>query len=100
MTPTATMPATTMALATSTETLDPPLGNWPGHATLPVSDAVMSVPRAPSFFIVRAGPSSVNNDSDLSVARVAKDEAFAKLRAQIASFAELTGRKIPVVVDP
>jgi len=35
-----------MAVATSTETVDPPLGSWPGHATLPVSDVVISV-RAP-----------------------------------------------------
>jgi hypothetical protein len=56
------MSATTMAVATMTETEDPP-GSWPGHAALPVPDVAMSVSvhapgvvRAPRFFIVQAGP--------------------------------------------
>jgi hypothetical protein len=37
------MSATTMAVATRTETVDPPAVRSPGHAALPVSDAVISV---------------------------------------------------------
>jgi hypothetical protein len=37
------MSATTMAVATTTETLEPPPVSWPGQAALPVSDAAMSV---------------------------------------------------------
>jgi hypothetical protein len=52
------MSATTMAVATSTETLEPPPRS--GKAALPVPDAAMSVHAwgaAPSdFLIVQAGP--------------------------------------------
>jgi hypothetical protein len=55
------MSATTMAVATMTETVDPPPGSRTGHAALPVSDAVMpvhtwGVRRARDFSIVQAGP--------------------------------------------
>jgi hypothetical protein len=42
-TPTPTMSATTMAVATITETVDPPPGSRPGHGALSVSDAAISV---------------------------------------------------------
>jgi hypothetical protein len=50
-----------MAVATITETVDPPPGSRLGHAALPVSDAVMpvhawGVRHALDFFIVQAGP--------------------------------------------
>src|SRR6476659_4937062 len=63
------MSATTIAVATSTETVDPPLGNWPGHATLPVSDAVMSVPAplvSSSCSPAPINSSNVNNDLTLA----------------------------------
>jgi hypothetical protein len=41
-TPTPTMSATTMAIATTTETVEPPPGLGPDHAALPVSVAAMS----------------------------------------------------------
>jgi hypothetical protein len=58
-TPTPTMSATTMAVATITETVDPPPGSRPGHAAVPVSDAAMPVHIwgvAPACFIVQADP--------------------------------------------
>src|SRR5713101_6755307 len=67
-TPTPTMSATTMAVATSTETVDLPLGSWPGHATLPVSDVVMSVHTPLIFSSCRPAPinsTNVNNDLNL-----------------------------------
>jgi hypothetical protein len=55
-TPTPTMSATTMAVATSTETVEPLPGSRLGHAALPVLDDAISVytpgHRAPDFFIV------------------------------------------------
>jgi len=50
------MSATTIAVATTTETEDPPPRSRPGHAALPASDAAMSV-RIQGFsptFIVQA----------------------------------------------
>src|SRR6476646_7984477 len=41
-TPTPTMSATTIAVATSTETVAPLAGSEPGHAALPVSDVAIS----------------------------------------------------------
>jgi hypothetical protein len=60
-TPTPTMSATTMAVATKTETVDPLPGSRPGHAALPVSDVAMpvhtwGVHHAHDFLIVQAGP--------------------------------------------
>jgi hypothetical protein len=43
------MSATTIEVATMTETVDAPPGSRPGHAALPVPDAVMSGP-CPQFF--------------------------------------------------
>src|SRR3954454_1381322 len=37
------MSATTIAVATMTETVEPQKGSRPGHAVLPISDAAMSV---------------------------------------------------------
>jgi hypothetical protein len=49
-----------MAAATTTDTVDPPLGSRLGHAALPVPSAAMSVHaagrHAPDFFIVPVGP--------------------------------------------
>jgi hypothetical protein len=50
-----------MAVATTTETVEPPPVSWPGQAALPVSDAAISVhalerAHARDFFIVQAGP--------------------------------------------
>jgi hypothetical protein len=53
------MSATTMAVATTTDTVEPLLGKRPGNAALPVSDAAMSVRAsghlARDFFMVQAG---------------------------------------------
>jgi hypothetical protein len=53
------MSATTIAVATMTDTVDPLAGSGPAHAALPVSDAAMSVhalrsASRPGFFIVQA----------------------------------------------
>jgi len=51
------MSATTMAVATITETVDPPPGIRPGHAAVPVSDATMPIHtwgRRARLFIVQA----------------------------------------------
>jgi hypothetical protein len=48
-----------MAVATPTETVEPPPASRPGPVALPVSDAAMPVHASgipPRFFIVRAGP--------------------------------------------
>jgi len=48
-----------MAVATMTETVDPPPGSRPGHAAVPVSDAAMPVHalgRHARDFIVQAAP--------------------------------------------
>jgi hypothetical protein len=54
------MSATTMAVATTTETVDPPPGSRLGHAALPVPSAAISVHasghHAPDFFIVQVAP--------------------------------------------
>jgi hypothetical protein len=59
------MSATTMAAATTTETVDPLPGSRPGQAALPVSDAAMLIQALSvkasgvmplSFFIVQAAP--------------------------------------------
>jgi hypothetical protein len=56
------MSATTIAVATITETVDPDPGSRPGHAALPVSEAAMPVlalapgRHARDFFIVQAAP--------------------------------------------
>src|SRR5213079_1705030 len=64
------MSATTMAVATSTETVDPPLGSWPGHATLPVSDVVMSAHAPLIFSSCGPGPTNSSNvNKDLSLGR-------------------------------
>jgi hypothetical protein len=65
------MSATTIAVATTTETVDPALGSRPGHTALPVSDETISVHalgrarHAPDFSWCRLAmftSSSVNND--------------------------------------
>src|SRR3984957_9679944 len=75
-TPTPTMSATTMAVATTTETVDPPPGSRPGQGAVPVSDAAMSV-RAlraritPAIFsscrLASVNSSNVNNDLNLGL---------------------------------
>src|SRR4030088_3184881 len=66
------MSATTIAVATMTETVDPPPGSRLGHAALPVSVAAMSVhvlgAHTPVFSSCRLTPlnsSKVNNDLNL-----------------------------------
>jgi hypothetical protein len=68
-TPTPTISATTMAVATVTETVDPPPESWPGHAALPVPDAAMPVYALrvtsvifPSCRLSSANSSNANND--------------------------------------
>src|SRR4051794_19894566 len=76
------MSATTIAIATITETLDPPVGSRLGHAALPISDAVMSVhalgAHARDFFIVQAGPPQFKQCYQCvkSLARVAYNYTF------------------------
>jgi hypothetical protein len=59
-TPTPIMSATTIAVATRTETIEPPPGSRSGNAALPVPDIVMSGPRLgrlrPDARMVQAAP--------------------------------------------
>src|ERR1700688_3969220 len=75
------MSATTIAVATMTETVDPPAGSRSGHAGLPVSVTAMSVHasgrvrRARDFSSCRQAllnSSNVNNDLNLDAIYVTK----------------------------